>query len=197
MIITIARQAGCGALHVGEKLARHYGVPFYTRQNLRDMAERNGMLAEMDDFFEERPVDELMFAISNDYADSTGRKHERALEILAEMIGQENCIIIGRCGNYIFRHRKDLVSVFLKGDLEQRIRNIAAEEHLTVAEAREFVQEQDDHRLTYHKYHTDLTWGNADDYDLCIDSCRLSADDTAQLIETYVGCIGLQVEPSK
>ncbi|MBM6993878.1 MAG: cytidylate kinase-like family protein [Prevotella sp.] len=186
MIITIARQTGCGALHVGEKLARHYGIPFYTRQNLRDMAERKGMLSEMDDFFEERPVDELMFAISSDYEDSTGKKNERPLEMLAEMIGDENCIIIGRCGNYIFRKRQDLVSVFLKGNIHQRIRNIEADEHLPYIEAKDFVQEQDDHRQTYHKFHTGLTWGNADDYDLCVDSCRLSVDDTAQLIIDYV-----------
>jgi cytidylate kinase len=187
MIITIARQTGCGALHVGERLASYYGVPFYTRQSLRDMAEKKGLLSEMDDFFEERPADELMFAISTDYADITGRKHEKTLDLLADMIGEDDCIIIGRCGNYIFRKRTDLVSVFLKGDIERRVANIAAEEHLSAAQARLFVQEQDDHRRTYHRYHTGLTWGNAEDYDLCLDSCRLTVDATARMIETYVG----------
>ena len=64
MIITIARQCGCGALHIGEQLSQHYGIPFYTRKNLLELAQKRGVLQEMDDFFEERPVDELMFAIS-------------------------------------------------------------------------------------------------------------------------------------
>ena len=55
MIITIARQCGCGAVHVGEILAEHYGIPFYTRQNLLKMAEEKGFLPELADFFEERP----------------------------------------------------------------------------------------------------------------------------------------------
>lgn len=186
MIITIARQTGCGALHVGEQLASYYGVPFYTRQTLRDMAEKKGFLPEMDDFFEERPADELMFAISTDYGSLTGRKHEKTLEILANMIGDEDCIIIGRCGNYIFRKRPDLVSVFLKGDLNKRVSNIENEEHLSLAQARRYAQEHDDHRKAYHRYHTGLTWGNANDYDLCLDSCRLTIDDTVRIIEHYV-----------
>ena len=64
MIITIARQCGCGALHIGEQLSQYYDIPFYTRKNLLELAQKRGVLQEMDDFFEERPVDELMFAIS-------------------------------------------------------------------------------------------------------------------------------------
>ena len=55
MIITIARQCGCGALHIGEQLSQHYGIPFYTRKNLLELAQKRSVLQEMDDFFEERP----------------------------------------------------------------------------------------------------------------------------------------------
>ena len=64
MIITIARQCGCGAIHVGDILAQHYGIPLYTRQALLKMAEEKGIIQQLDDFFDERPVDELRFAIS-------------------------------------------------------------------------------------------------------------------------------------
>lgn len=64
MIITIARQCGCRALHVGEILSRHYGIPLYTRKSLMAKANEMGILDEMTSFFEERPVDELMSAIS-------------------------------------------------------------------------------------------------------------------------------------
>ena len=104
MIITIARQCGCGALHIGEQLAARYDIPFYTRKSLLEMARAKGVLAEMDDFFEERPVDELQFAISA-LGHDEGPLHSRALDILSDMIGQSECIIVGRCGNYIFRSR--------------------------------------------------------------------------------------------
>lgn len=65
MIITIARQCGCGAVRVGRLLAEHYGIPFYTRKNLMEMAEERGVLDEMEAFFDEDPVDELLFSMSS------------------------------------------------------------------------------------------------------------------------------------
>lgn len=65
MIITIARQCGCGAVRVGRLLAEHYGIPFYTRKNLMEMAEERGILDEMEAFFDETPVDELLFSMSS------------------------------------------------------------------------------------------------------------------------------------
>ena len=99
MIITIARQCGCGAANVGKLLSKHYGIPFYTRKNLLEMADKRGMLDEMESFFDERPVDELLFAISS-FGENRRDLTEKPLHALAAMIGDEDCIIIGRCGNY-------------------------------------------------------------------------------------------------
>lgn len=189
MIIAIARQCGCGAVHVGRQLSEYYHIPFYTRKNLMEMAAQRGLLSEMEDFFDERPVDELLFAMSS--FGETKALTEKPLLTLANMIGDEDCIIIGRCGNYIFRNRKDLVSVFLKGSLEHRIKDIQDEQHLSWQAANDFVEQTDDCRETYHRYYTGLTWGNAADYDLCLDSARLGVTHTAEMIQDYVKSIGL------
>ena len=191
MIITIARQCGCGAVNVGKLLAEHYGIPFYTRKSLLQMASERGVLDEMEAFFDERPVDELLFAMSS-FGESRRDLTEKSLHTLAEMIGDENCIIIGRCGNYIFRERKDLVSVFLKGTMESRIDDIMQEQNLPYEEAKDFVEHTDDCRVAYHKYYTGLTWGDANDYDVCLDCSRLGTEMTADMIEQYVEEIGLK-----
>lgn len=191
MIVTIARQCGCGAINVGKLLAENYGIPFYTRKNLLEMASQRGVLDEMEAFFDERPVDELLFAMSS-FGETRRDLTERPLKTLADMIGDENCIIIGRCGNYIFRERKDLVSVFLRGDMEDRIADIKNEQHLSNEEAKEFVEHVDDCRVAYHKYYTGLSWGNADDYDICLNCSRLGMEKTAGLIEQYIKEIGVK-----
>lgn len=185
MIITIARQCGCGAVNVGKILAQHYGIPFNTRKNLLEMANERGVLEEMEAFFDERPVDELLFAVSS-FGESRRELTEKPLRTLADMIGNENCIIIGRCGNYIFRERKDLVSVFLRGDMGDRIVDIQQEQSLSFEDAKDFVEQTDDCRVAYHKYYTGLTWGNADDYDICLNCSRLGLEKTADMIEQYV-----------
>ena len=188
MIITIARQCGCGAVRVGRLLAEHYGIPFYTRKNMMEMAEERGVLDEMEAFFDEDPADELLFSMSS-LGENQRLLTEKPLRVLADMIGQENCVVIGRCGNYIFRERKDLVSVFLKGDVKARIAEIKEEQKLSYAEATEFVEHVDDCRVAYHSYYTGLTWGNANDYDVCLDTVRLGVEKTAQAIVSYAEAV--------
>ncbi len=190
MIITIARQTGSGALQVGRLLAAHYQIPFYTRRALLDKARQTGVLDEMDDFFEERPVDELQYAISA-FEETAIPRNAKAIRLLQQLIGNEDCVVIGRCGNYIFRDREDLVSVFLKGSRKQRIFNLAKEENVSVAVAEERLDEQDDDRQRYHHYYTGLQWGNAADYDLCFDVLRMGYEHAAEMIEHYITILGI------
>lgn len=184
MIITIARQCGCGALHVGELLATRLNLVLYTRQMLIDLAKQKGALNEMRYFFEERAMDDFIMALS-DNAEASDDVKARFNKAFRNLIGNQDCIIIGRCGNSIFAHRRDLISVFLKGDRAQRIANTANEEKINLSEAEQFVTDTDDCRTQYHKYYTGLTWGDANDYDLCIDSCRIGTQHTADIIEQY------------
>ena len=191
MIITIARQCGCGALHIGEQLSQYYDIPFYTRKNLLELAQKRGVLQEMDDFFEERPVDELMFAISQ-FDEEPQNVNIKAFSVLSKLIGDEDCSIIGRCGNVIFKDREDLVSVFLKGNFNGRVKAIEAENNMNTEEAITFVNELDESRVRYHKYYTGMKWGDANDYDLCFDSIRLGTTKSADFIEKYIEEINLK-----
>lgn len=188
MIISIARQCGCGALNIGKMLASHYNIPFYTRQNLLEMAQKRGILDEMNNFFEEIPADELMFAISETIECPT-KISEKAFSLLMNMIGDKDCIIIGRCGNYIFKDREDLVSIFLKGNIDARINAIVKEQQLSKCEATEFVDKMDNSRARYHQYYTGLTWGNANDYDICFDCIRMGSVNSAKYIEQYIDSV--------
>ena len=190
MIITIARQCGCGALEVGEILSKHYGIPLYTRKSLMQAAREKGMLSSMEDFFEERPVDELMSSITLSVElEDIQNKFCKAFKSIG---GEGDCVLIGRCGNFIFKDRDDLVSVFLHGKAELRIAHIMALEGLSRSDAEEFVHNTDDQRVAYHKFYTGLRWGNAPDYDICLDVCRLGATKTAELVQTYAEALELR-----
>lgn len=183
MIITIARQCGCDAMEVGKILSQHYGIPLYTRSSLQEAAISGGMLSKMEDFFEEKPVDELMSAIT--FSFERDDVQEKFCKTFRELVGEKNCIVIGRCGNFIFRNRTDLVSVFLHGDPQDRICHIMKKEGLSREEAEDFVRSTDEKRISYHKFYTGLKWGNAPDYDIALNICRLGAQKTASMIEEY------------
>ena len=82
-----------------------------------------------------------------------------------------------------------LGAVVTKGDVKARIAEIQEEQELSYAEAAEFVEHVDDCRVAYHSYYTGLTWGNANDYDVCLDTVRLGVEKTAQAIVSYVEAV--------
>lgn len=188
MIITIARQCGCNAIKVGEILAQKYNLPLYTRQNLMELAQAKGMLSEMRDFFEEAPVDDLMNAITS-FTEEHEAIRRHFIQSFNKIIENRSCIIIGRCGNKVFRQRDDLITFFLHGDEKKRIQNIAHEKNLSHDAAKEFVYDIDARRESYHRFYTGLTWGSSADYDMSIDCLRLGATKTAELIEEYIKAV--------
>ncbi|WP_051356062.1 cytidylate kinase-like family protein [Megasphaera vaginalis] len=105
------------------------------------------------------------------------------------LIGSRDCVIIGRCGNYIFRDRKDCVRVFTCGSKEGRIAMKMKFWHLTREEAEDVVFHSDQNRKDYHKFHTGENWGEAKNYDLCIDALRLGHEKTARLIIDYISAV--------
>lgn len=182
MIITIARQCGCDAESVGRLLADFYGVPLYTRKDFLDKARSMGQYDEMYDFFSEHPIDDFAMAVTMQES-VTKEVRERLRKAVNCFVGNEDCIIVGRCGNIILDNRKDLTSVFLHAPHAVRVDRIASRHQLSREDAAERVDRIDEERRSYHSYYTGHTWGDAAEYDLSINVHRFGADATARIIE--------------
>lgn len=63
-IITIGRQAGSGGREIGMLLAQRLGIPYYGRQELMEIAKGTPDYEEVQSFYEEQPVDDLLYAIA-------------------------------------------------------------------------------------------------------------------------------------
>ena len=51
------------------------------------------------------------------------------------------------------------------------------------------VHDTDRRRKQYHNYYSGETWGLADNYDLCLDECKLGIDGVAAVVSAYIGQI--------
>lgn len=183
MIITIARQCGCQGDEIGQKLAEEYGLSFYNKEHIVRLAKEKGIYEKFPYFFSEIPVNALMHTISDDEGNILLSEAKKALYPL---IGDENCVIIGRCANYAFADRKDKISVFLSGDREARIKHIAEKHNIAERKAKVVVDETDSRRREFHKYTSNQEWGNAAYYDLCIDETKAGGDGVIKIIKDYI-----------
>ncbi len=189
MIITIARQSGSGGYTVGSYLSKRYGLPIHDQESVSRLAKEKGVYDKMPGFFDESPVNSLVYALSLDFKNKKFTEKER--DMLEHLLPEENFILVGRCGNYIFRNRKDAVTLFVHGDLDIRTHYKAGMLGIPVKKARDIITATDESRMAYHRFYTGETWGEAANYDLSIDTGRIGHQGAAEIVEEYIKKLGI------
>lgn len=184
MIITLARQCGSNGTLIGRTLSQRYRMPLFDLRALTEAGKTKGLLERYPDFFAERPMNSLLSAITLSAVPDNVRS--AAKEILTTLLPEDNFILIGRCGNMVYGGRADCVRIFLCGEFDERVKVLMGRYNLSHQSAEKKVREADENRLAYHRYFTGTTWGQADMYDLSINSCRLGLNRTEAIIENYI-----------
>lgn len=196
-VITIGRQYASGGRHVGEKLAERLGIPYYDKSILAEAARESGICEELFEKHDEKPTRSLLFSMmtgSSQMIGDTGTfmgmplNHQIFLaqfEAIRHVAAQGPCVIVGRCADYVLRDQPNAISVFVKADLASRVVR-AIERGADSTKAEEIVRKQDKQRASYYNYYATDTWGDVNNYDLCVDTGKLGIDGTVDLLEQYV-----------
>ena len=184
MIITIARQCGCNGDEIGKALAQKYNLKLFDKKAISKMAKEKGYFERYPDFYGETPMDMLMHSITVSEEDSL--LYSTAGKALKNVIDEDNFIIIGRCGTYVYRDDVNCISIFLSGSKKVREENIAKKHNISVRKAHNTVLQTDERRSKYHGYYTGEEWGMAGNYDLCINVDNLEVNELVEVIDSYI-----------
>ena len=133
--------------------------------------------------------DVILNMISLEYDDTlaaaSGAPLEEHLEkIIKEKAETEDCVIVGRCADYLLRIKPDCRCVFITAPLEKRIRTISARTGLDAKAAKQLIKKVDKQRKYYYENYTDRKWGKHHGYDLCLDSSRLTKEQILKILTT-------------
>lgn len=179
-IITINRMYGSGGRLLGKALANKLGIHFYDHELIRLASEENDIpyeeLLKVDEKKASQwrlPINEQMqmqpqyhFHPMNDVLFETQSK-------IIERLGKtEDCIIVGRCANYILGD--DCLSLFVYAPYEYRVKAVMERLGREEKSARTLVKKMDKTRKSYYEFFTDQKWNNLDNYQMCIDTSRFS-----------------------
>lgn len=184
MIITIGREYGSGGHEIGKRLAEHYGIPFYDKEALVKIAKEKGFYDEIISFYDEKPVNSLLYAIAmNAYSENIGKMQ---FDLIRSITQDKDCVIIGRCGNYIFKDTPGAVSVFIHAGADKRIQRVRDVYGIKDKNLKEFIERTDKGRASFHKFYTDQEWGDARNYHLTINSGEIGTDACMELISEFI-----------
>ena len=201
LIISIGRQIGAGGLGVARLLSQELGLKVYDKELLACVARESGLDATVFEQRDEHSSRGMRTALQgfrsllgnyNRTGTNTVMTEEQLFKIQSEVMrdiaAREDCIIVGRCADYILRDEPRLATFFIAADLETRVKNLMSVGGKTEEEARRFIETGDRKRAEYYNYYTFKRWGDSASYDLCIDSSRLGGGDerVVELIIYYL-----------
>ena len=105
---------------------------------------------------------------------------------IRKLASEENCIIVGRCADYALKDNPGLISIFIKADMDAKIRRIMRLYDYKENKAKELITKTDKKRSSYYNFYSNKKWGDARNYDLCVDSSILGIDSTVKLLKSYI-----------
>ena len=193
-IITIGRQFGSGGREIGYMVADKLGIKLYDKEMLQRAAQDSGICEELFESHDEKPSNSFLYSLVMDtysmgYSGSTYNdmpiNHKIFLaqfDAIKKIANEGPCILFGRCADYALEGYPNLLSVFIHADLDARIKRIAKKYDLTDAKAKDLIIKTNKKRASYYNYYTDKRWGDADSYDVCLDSSVLGLEGTAEAI---------------
>ena len=198
-VITIGRQYGSGGRQVGQKLAERLGIPYYDKELLSEAAKDSGICQEIFEDHDEKPTRSLLFSLVTGVQFHGGEtagtmymdmplNHRIFLaqfDAIRRIAGEGPCVIVGRCADYVLRDQPNVINVFVKADMEHRIER-AIERGTDPSRAEDKVRKADKQRASYYNYYATGTWGDVNNYDLCVDTGKLGVDGTVDLLEQMV-----------
>ncbi len=200
-IITVARQFGSGGRDIAKSLAQELGIKFYDKELISLAAKESGMNPEVFEKIDEQATNSLLYSLSmglynfgNGFSavgdlpvnDKLYILQHKMIKRLAE---EGPCVILGRCADYILKDYPNVISIFINADMEYRKNRAIKYHNVDKKRAEQIVNKTDKNRANYYSFYSGQKWGQAQNYDLCINSGKMTQGDAVALIKTYVNLL--------
>ncbi|MDY4046926.1 cytidylate kinase-like family protein [Negativibacillus massiliensis] len=185
-IITISREFGSGGRTIGKKVAENLGIPCYDRELIHKIAQESGFAEEyIQDAGEYSPGGFLASALSNRSFGPTNEDYfwEIQWKIITELAEKESCVIVGRCADYILRDKADCLTAFIHASMDYRADRIVRVYGEREVSPQERLRDKDKRRAAYHRFYTDMKWGDAKNYQITLDSGKLGIEQCVKILQ--------------
>lgn len=206
-IICIGRTYGCGGNEIGFTLADALKINYYDAEIFSEVLKR--LEAEKDmvedrasyTYGPEQKNLERAFAAAQkmslkDHMREFSRYHGLSKrdavffnqsDLICDMAKREDFIVMGRCADVILtNNRIPHISIFITAPFERRLRRTMEVHKLEEKQARRLLKKLDRQHNYYYNYYTGRKWGNAVNYDLCLNSAAYGIEGSVEFIKKII-----------
>lgn len=198
-VITIARGFGSGGKDIGLRLSEALGIPCYERQILTMASDQSGIdesiFVETDEklrgkyianWLRKVPLSKVAEPWERDFVSDINVFNIQA-EIIRTLAATESCIIIGKCADDVLKKYPNVISLYVEAPRDVCIDNIRNKMGVSVERANQLITSTDKYRAKYYSYYTKgKDWTNPTNYDLVLNTGRISREKCVELVKEYV-----------
>ena len=188
IIISISREYGSGGHAIAEDLSKRFNIPLYDSNLLEIIATEKNVDKDSLKAYDEVPRVRLF---TRKVKGQTNSLEENVANMQFDFLKKkadsgESYIIVGRCSEYILKDYPCMVSIFILGSKEAKIKRIMNLFNLSEDDAIDKIERENFRRKMYHNYYCKGKWGDSRNYDFSINDSVLGLEATADIIEDYV-----------
>jgi len=191
-IITVNREFESAGNEIAQAVAKKLDIPYYDRFLITAVAENNGIPIESAEKNDEKMASRFQYSeaqaaffygSTKSPLPTTDQLAQAQFELIKKIAKDGPCVIVGRCAGHILREEGiDFIDVFIHASTEQRIKRAMENLKLSEADAAHVLKQTDKSRRAYHKNHTGMDWDDLDQYDIILNSDKVSIDECVELI---------------
>lgn len=190
-VITISREFGSGGRVIGEAVAKKLGYKYYDKDIIEKVAEETGFSKEFIEKRGEYANSKNIFAYAFSGRDASGMSIEDYVfnaqrKIVLDIASEGNAIIVGRCADYILRENKDVINIFIIGNMDKKIERIMKLYSLNESDAKKLIKDMDKKRSINYNYYTDQVWGKSHNYAMTLNSSLIGMEQCIDIIAGLV-----------
>ena len=197
-IITIGRQYGSGGRYVATLLAERLGIPYYDKGLLAEISKDSGICKELLEEHDEKKSRSFLLSMmsgTQPYGDTSSMYMDMPMnhriflaqfDTIRRIASEGPCVIVGRCADYVLRDEPNVLNVFIKASQEERIHRVVKFYGVDPLKAEDMLKKADKQRASYYNYYATNTWGDVNNYDLCLDTGTLGIDGAVEMIARAV-----------
>ena len=186
IVVTLGREFASGGSEIAKRVAELLNVPMYNKELISIAAKKSGLTEEAIAASENQRSGSLIYSLymMGNTMPLADQVYLLQGNVIKEVAAKGSCVILGRCGDYVLRSRPNVLRVFVFAPLPMRVEAVKArspEREQTDRQWETELAKHDRARASYYNYYTENRWGEAKNYDLCLNAA-LGRDTCAKLI---------------
>ncbi len=196
-IVTVSRQFGSGGRTIAKALAERLGFDYYDSELVEKVAKETGFdpsyIADAGEYAPGKSIFSYAFSSASPHAarnmSASDYLWSAQCKVILEIAEKGNCVIVGRCADYILRDRDDCLNIFIHAPTGYKAKRIVELYGVTDKSPEKRLEEKDARRRVNYKYFTGREWGLTENYHISLDSGVLGEEKCIDIIADAVNSI--------